>query len=640
MKSRRLLAALAVASSAASGAGVLISSAPAAAATVFVGPIDGHGVGGALGVDTNFAGGYEAVVSWANGGVASASGLSLGATNRIEIYPGGNQYDAWTSSVGGAHIQDSTGRASFGSVDLPHASNGGFRINGAVTSIGSLADGRLQVDAFQIPTVYPEQNLPQPRMNEVGVQIGTFAHTTSRGALWTAGIGWPGRYMLFITDTLTGRSLHGLVDISAGSIPTLDLEASCFGLPTCVYTAGGPGVTPGGFHPLSPTRIIDTRTGLGIANGPLRSLDGRHSSLDPLTRLDELFNHEVKVTGRFGVPETGVQAVLLNVTAVGAPGPGFISVLPTPPRVGDVFNDQSSFGAAPETSNLNVAGGDIVPNLVVARVGAGGKIRFYNSFGPTHVIADIAGWIGTGGDRFAAINPTRLLDTRNGIGGPARAFGAWETRTLRVAGVAGVPTSATSVVVNITSVAATASGYTTAYPAGQEVPNASNLNYPGGTIRANLAVVKVGASGQISLLAAEAGTHLIVDVLGSYGSSGGAITAVAPVRLVDTRTGVGTPQRPFIGVESRNVQITGVGGVPANATAVILNVTSVDATGEGYLTVFPAGATRPVASNLNFNAGQNVPNLVMAKLGAGGQVSIFNETAATQVLVDLMGYVS
>ena len=118
-------------------------------------------------------------------------------------------------------------------------------------------------------------------------------------------------------------------------------------------------MTAGSFHPTAPTRILDTRTGLGIAS-PVRSGDGRHPSPDPITRRDETANHDLQVTGRFGIPASGVSAVLLNVTAVsaGAPGPGFMSVVPKPARVGDVFNDQGTYGAFPATSNLNIDNGD------------------------------------------------------------------------------------------------------------------------------------------------------------------------------------------------------------------------------------------------------------------------------------------
>ena len=280
-----------------------------------------------------------------------------------------------------------------------------------------------------------------------------------------------------------------------------------------------------------------------------------------------------------GIPASGVSAVLLNVTAVGAgaPGPGFMSVIPKPPRVGDVFNDQGSYGAFPNTSNLNLESADPTPNLVLARVGAGGKIRIYNYLGPTHVIADVAGWFGTGGAHtdgtgFTGVVPSRVLDSRLGIGTPGRQFAAGETRNIRVAGVAGIPTNAESVVVNVTMVGSPGSGYVTAYPTGGGLPNASNVNIVPGGVRANTSVVKVGTGGQISLYVAETNSDVIVDVLGSYGPGGGRVTTITPERFGDSRC----EQTVSAMARSRNIQIAGRGSVPANATAVIANVTAVE----------------------------------------------------------------
>ena len=325
--------------------------------------------------------------------------------------------------------------------------------------------------------------------------------------------------------------MTALIDIAPGGVPDIDLDAICFGFDTCNYLAGGPGNSAGTFHATAPTRILDTRTFTGITNGPVRTGDGRHPSPDPITRRDETANHDLQVTGLNGIPASGVSAVLLNVTAVGAgaPGPGFMSVIPKPPRAGDVFNDQGSYGAFPNTSNLNLESADPTPNLVLARVGAGGKIRLYNYLGPTHVIADVAGWFGTGGAHtdgtgFTGVVPSRLLDSRNAIGTPGRQFAAGETRNLKVAGVAGVPANAESVVVNVTMVGSPGSGYVTAYPTGGALPNASNVNIVPGGVRANTSVVKVGTGGQISLFVAETSSDVIVDVLGSYGPGGGRVT--------------------------------------------------------------------------------------------------------------------
>ena len=158
-------------------------------------------------------------------------------------------------------------------------------------------------------------------------------------------------------------------------------------------------------------------------------------------------------------------------------------------------------------------------------------------------------------------------------------------------------------------------------------------------MRANTSVVKVGAGGQISLFVAETNADVIVDVLGSFGPGGGRVTTITPERFVDSRGGLGTEARPFGENESRSVQIAGRGSVPANATAVIANVTATNTTAWGYLSAWPAGSAQPSASNLNFLAGQTVPNLVMMKLGAGGAISIANGPGSANVLVDVMGYV-
>ncbi len=582
------------------------------------------------------------------GGGPGAVSFGVGGTPdqvRIEMYPGVcGRYNGW-ENVGGVHIEANIGGGDLGAITMPiDGQAGAFALHGGILSSSKIGEGRVVVDTFQIPTAYPEP--AAPLQNNGRVAYGAFASTASRGAAWSGGIGWAGRYILFVTDTATGTKITATPDIGPSAIPTIDLDAICFGFDTCNYLAGGPGTTAGSFHPTAPTRILDTRRGLGIF-GPVRSGDGRHPSPDPLTRRDETANHDLQVTGRYGVPTSGVSAVLLNVTAVsaGAPGPGFVSVVPKPPRTGDVFNDQATYGAFPATSNLNIDDADPVPNLVLARVGAGGKIRIVNYLGPTHVIADIAGWFGTGGAHlngagFAGVVPERLMDSRSGMGGPAAKFAAGEVRSLQVAGVAGVPRDAESVVVNITLTAADRIGFVTAFPDGQPVPDASNGNIVPGGVRANTAVVKVGAGGRINLLMAEASADVIVDVLGSFGPNGGKVTTITPERLVDSRSGAGTLARPFGDGEVRNVAIAGRGSVPANATAVIANLTATNTTAWGFLSAWPAGAPQPTSSNLNFLAGQSVPNLVMLKLGAGGSLSIANGPGSANVILDVMGYVN
>lgn len=575
---------------------------------------------------------------------------------RLELYPKPTNnywtpYDPWSGNVGGVHAQrerakDGASWLTFGTVPLPIVGVGdAFRIEGDVVSATPTPTGRVQIDLFQIDCQYPEV-CPTTKRSTTGAWVGAFATGQNKNGKWTGSVGWPGRYIVFIRDTATNRHVHGFMDIASGNVPAIDLDAICFGLDICTYDSGTPAVPTGGFHPTNPTRILDTRINLGIANGPLRPGDGRSNSGYVTVRHDELLNHEFKVTGVAGIPESGVSAVLLNVTADTPPTQGFLSVYPKPTAVTDVFWDQATF-RTPATSNLNLYPRETTPNLVLARVGPGGKIRLnFYSGGSMHIIADVAGWFDTGapstspgGLGFTGIAPTRIYDTREESRDEYGIFEAGDDRVVAVAGIAGVPADATSVAVNITALPQ-GRGYVTAYPNGQPKPNASNLNLNPGHVRANMAVVRVGDDGSIRIAVEETDSEIIVDVFGYYGSGGGLTTTIDPVRIVDSRTGLGTPKRPMGQQEIRTVQVGGGAGVPSNATAVILNVTAVDTTTWGFLTVWPSNLERPYVSNLNWSAGRTVPNMVMVRLAPDGTISLFNELGTAHVIVDVFGYVT
>ncbi|NMM35075.1 MAG: hypothetical protein HHJ13_13965, partial [Phycicoccus sp.] len=79
-------------------------------------------------------------------------------------------------------------------------------------------------------------------------------------------------------------------------------------------------------------------------------------------------------------------------------------------------------------------------------------------------------------------------------------------------------------------------------------------------------------------------------------------------------------------------------GLPAGTTAVALNVTATNPTAASYLTVYPAGATRPTASNLNFVKAQTIANLVIARVGTGNKVTFYNAAGTVDIIADLAGY--
>jgi hypothetical protein len=117
---------------------------------------------------------------------------------------------------------------------------------------------------------------------------------------------------------------------------------------------------------------------------------------------------------------------------------------------------------------------------------------------------------------------------------------------------------------------------------------------------------------------------------------------LAPARILNTRPNgppVGGTTGPIANGQSFDLQVTGAGGVPADATAVVMNVTYADAAADGFITVWPAGAARPNASNLNtVKNGPPTPNLVTVQLGAGGRISLYNFGGNVNLIGDVAGY--
>jgi hypothetical protein len=245
-------------------------------------------------------------------------------------------------------------------------------------------------------------------------------------------------------------------------------------------------------------------------------------------------------------------------------------------------------------------------------------------------------------------NPARILDTRSdGVtvdgqfaAGGIQALGS--TLQLQVASRAGVPVDAASVVLNVTVTESQGTGFITVYPCEAGRPTASNLNYVPNKNIPNMVIAKIGSGGLVCLFNSAA-THLIVDVAGYFPGVDAFVPLPAPARLLDTRPGNTTVDGKFAGDGLRAngsvlaLQVASRAGVPAGASTVVLNVTVDEPQIAGFITVYPCGAGIPTASNLNYVAGQTVPNAVITKLAADGTVCLFN-SAATQLIVDVAGY--
>jgi hypothetical protein len=400
--------------------------------------------------------------------------------------------------------------------------------------------------------------------------------------------------------------------------------------------------TSGSYIPLSvPTRICDTRasTASGITDQCTGNTLGAASTLT------------VQVTGEGGVSSTGVSAVVANVTVTDTTSAGFLTIWPT---------GQSQ----PVASSLNWPAGGTVGNLVTVPVSASGQISVYNYAGAADVIVDVDGYVSSAASGTAGLSeplpPARICDTRSAaVSGitdqcTGNALGAASTLTVQVTGEGGVPsTGVSAVVANVTVTDTTSAGFLTIWPSVQSQPLASSLNWQAGATVANLVVIPVGSSGQISLYNYSGDTDVIVDVEGWFtdGSNpdavGGSVTPLPPSRVCDTRASsisgladqcTGKTLGP---ASTLTVQATGEGGVPSGGvSAVVAHVTVTDTTSAGYLTVWPSGQSQPLASSLNWVAGATVGNLVTIPVSSSGQISIYNSSGATDVIVDVVGYIA
>ncbi len=358
---------------------------------------------------------------------------------------------------------------------------------------------------------------------------------------------------------------------------------------------------PGSLMSVTPFRLVDTRIGQGAA------------------RLGPAASFTVKVAGVGAVPADGVVAVALNVTVTEPTSSGFLTVSPAGEE-------------RPLASNLNFTAAQTVPNMVFCKLGTGGAVNVYNSAGQSHVVIDVLGYFSTsGGSGLVPLVPQRVVDTRTA----AAPLVAGTVMDLALAGVGDVPKEGVdAVVLNVTVTEPSAAGFLTVWPSGEAKPLASALNFQRAQTVPNLVIAKLGG-GKVSIANNVGATHVVADVVGYFATQGSpsAAVAVSPRRLLDTRTN----KAALSYGATASLTVTGV-DVPADAAAVVLNVTVTEPLTDGYVTVWPAGQAKPLASNLNFVRGQTVPNLVIAKTGTAGQVMLYAHSTGAHVVVDIVGY--
>lgn len=244
-----------------------------------------------------------------------------------------------------------------------------------------------------------------------------------------------------------------------------------------------------GFEGIAPARLLDTRL---TGGGPVAA-----GGVVPLAAA--------------GAPADAVAAVV-DLTAVAPDGPGYLAAF-------------ACGGPVPPVSSVNHGDGQTVANLAVVPLSPSGELCV-TSYTAAHVVVDLTGWFTAGGS-FVPVAPSRVVDTRAGVGGIRLGAGA----VVSVAPLRPSPAAAAAITVTVTQ--ASSDGYATVYPCDQEPPLASDLNYRAGSSVAAATLATLDAAGRFCITTS-AEADVLVDLAGFVAP--GTFTGITPTRLADTRS--------------------------------------------------------------------------------------------------------
>ncbi len=483
-----------------------------------------------------------------------------------------------------------TGTGTFGFTILP---NNGPQTRTGIIYAGDKAAVLLQAGGAACTYTVSPQSLSLAQSGATG----PITVTTGAGCAWTA------------TSSSANLNLspqagtgNGTVTFVAGpnlAASAVTSQLTIAGITVPVTQSGSANISLR-YTPVTPCRAVDTRLGSG----------GRFSAGE--TRAYPLFSAPC------GIPNNA-RAVAMNVTAV-PPGP--LSYVTAGPASAPL----------PLVSTLNSFNGRVVANFaIVPAAFSTVAVQFFAS-NATDLIVDVMGYFSPAADQglqFYPLAPCRVADTR-----PNSSLAAGGSRSFAMRGVCGIPTNAQAYSMNVTAVPPQGLAFVTAWPTGQARPNASTLNAFDGSVVPNAAIIPAGTNGEISLYASDA-TDLVLDVNGYFaapGTGGLNFYPLAPCRVADTRVSQTT-----IPLQSTARFAPPVCGTPANAQAYSLNFTAAPQGYLGFVTTYPGGTARPLASTLNSWNAQIVANAAIVPAGGDLTVEAFASNR-TDLIVDINGY--
>jgi hypothetical protein len=191
-----------------------------------------------------------------------------------------------------------------------------------------------------------------------------------------------------------------------------------------------------------------------------------------------------------------------------------------------------------------------------------------------------------------------------------------------------------------------AGGYLTVYPENSSRPASSTLNFQAGRTVANTVLASFGPDEEVNFYNGSGKSiDLVLDRLGVDPSRqagnlsvGGTYAPVGPTRLLDTRSGTGAPKGAVPGGGTADFTAAGAHGVPADATAVVLDVAATNTKAAGHLSAYGHGTAFPGTSTVSWTTGQTVSNLAVVPL-TDGKVALRNgSTASADFVADVVGY--
>lgn len=372
----------------------------------------------------------------------------------------------------------------------------------------------------------------------------------------------------------------------------------------------------------------ETDTQPGAVSGAGGTLTGSQTyTYDPLGRLKSSTD-STGATTNYGFDADG------NLATLGATSQSFNSA--------DQLTSATTNGVT-TTYSYNTAGDR------TQATGAGSTTKSYGYDNADRMSSATAAVSSPESD-YHPIGAARILDTqpatRTGTCvGTCATIPAGGTLTFQATGVGGVPSSATSVMLDVTWMLPSGSGPISLYPAGSTPSSGRDLTTLSGGFETTAVITAVSSSGQVTI-SSSVQTDIVIEVNGYYkaapSANGATLVTLNGTRLVDTRTGTGpctpSPCARMSGGTTTTVQITGHGGIPTNGVVgVAYTLTDYNASGTGYTTAWPADQPQSVTANLTYGVGVNSSELAVTPVSAGGQIKIYT-SANSDYTIDLAGY--